>query len=153
MKNYFIRLFNYNQYVNKKIAETIITANAPEKPVQLMAHLLTAEQVWLRRCKGEYQFSAVLWPNLQAAELDQIINDNHRLWVSYLNIMDDTAFEKLITYKNFSGYEFTTSVTDMITQVINHGTHTRAQTGVYLKLAGIEKLPVTDFSFYINSII
>jgi uncharacterized damage-inducible protein DinB len=60
MKDHFIKLFNYDKYTNQKISETIIAANGPEKPLQLMAHLLTAEKVWLRRLNGEYKVSVVL---------------------------------------------------------------------------------------------
>lgn len=152
MKDYFIKLFNYDKYTNQKITETIVAANGPEKPLQLMAHLLTAEQVWLRRLNGEYKISVVLWPTWQAGELEPVINDTHASWMSYLNNFTDADLEKTITYQNFQGLEFTMRLVDIITHVINHGTHTRAQAGVHLRLAGAEQLPVTDFSFYINTI-
>jgi uncharacterized damage-inducible protein DinB len=153
MKDYFIKLFNYNKYTNHKIAETITTANGPEKPVQLMAHLLTAEQVWLRRLNGEYKMEVVLWPTWPADELEQVINNNHTLWSNYLNTLTDADLERTITYQNFQGNEYTARIADIITHVINHGTHTRAQAGVHLKLAGIEALPVTDFIHYVYSIV
>jgi uncharacterized damage-inducible protein DinB len=152
MKDYFIKLFNYDKYTNQKIAETIVAANGPEKPLQLMAHLLTAEKVWLRRLNGAYKVSVVLWPTWQANELEPVISETYASWINYLNTLTDADLEKAITYQNFQGNEFTMRVVDIITHVINHGTHTRAQAGVHLRLAGAEQLPVTDFAFYINTI-
>jgi uncharacterized damage-inducible protein DinB len=152
MKDYFIPLFEYNQYTNNKIAETILAANGPEKALDLIGHLLTAEQVWLRRLNGEQKVEVVLWPKWPVEKLEGVIADNSAVWLSYLSKMIDADFAKSITYINFQGKEFTMRITDILTHVINHGTHTRAQIGVYLKLAGVKKLPVTDFSYYKTSV-
>lgn len=152
MKDYFISLFRYNQYTNDKIAETIIAAKGPEKPLDLMGHLLTAEQVWLRRLNGEQKLDIVLWPKWPVGKLKDVIYDNSALWLSYLSNLDDPDYSKNVTYINFQGTEFTMQVSDIITHVINHGTHTRAQIGVHLKLAGVEKLPTTDYSYYKTSV-
>lgn len=152
MKEYFFSLFRYNKYTNDKIAETIIAANGPEKPLDLMGHLLTAEQVWLRRINGEQKVDIVLWPKWPVEKLKGVIADNSALWLSYLSTMDDADFCKRVTYINFQGKEFTMQVSDIIAHVVNHGTHTRAQIGVHLKLAGVEKLPTTDYSYYKTSV-
>jgi uncharacterized damage-inducible protein DinB len=153
MKDHFIKLFNYDKYTNLKIAESIIAQNGPEKPLGLMAHLLTAEKVWLRRINGEYKIEVVLWPTWPADELELIINETHASWQLYLETLTEQDLQKPITYVNFQGNEYTMRVVDIITHVINHGTHTRAQAGVHLRLAGAEQLPVTDFAYYITNII
>jgi uncharacterized damage-inducible protein DinB len=148
MKEYFKSLFEYNLYTNQQIAKAISTANSPQKALDLMGHLLTAEQVWVRRLKGEYKVDVVLWPNWPAEKFDAEITNNHQLWQDYLNSVSDDVIDGNVTYQNFQGKEFTMRVRDIITHVINHGTHTRAQIGVHLKLAGFDKLPITDFSYY-----
>jgi uncharacterized damage-inducible protein DinB len=153
MKDHFIKLFNYDKYTNLKIAESIIAQNGPEKPLGLMAHLLTAEKVWLRRINGEYKIEVVLWPTWPADELELIINETHASWQLYLETLTEQDLQKPITYVNFQGNEYTMRVVDIITHVINHGTHTRAQAGVHLRLAGAEQLPVTDFAYYITNMI
>jgi uncharacterized damage-inducible protein DinB len=152
MNDYFTSLFEYNQYTNSKIAEAIAAAKAPQKALDLMGHLLTAEQVWLRRLNGEREVEIVLWPKWPVDKLESIIANNSSLWLSYLNKMASADFGKSVTYINFQGKEFTMGIRDIITHVINHGTHTRAQIGVHLKLAGLETLPITDFSYYKTSI-
>jgi uncharacterized damage-inducible protein DinB len=58
--------------------------------------------------------------------------------------------DQVIVYKNTSGTEFKSTIAEIATQVINHGTHHRAQIGQLLKQVGIDALPPLDFIFYIR---
>jgi uncharacterized damage-inducible protein DinB len=151
MKAYFIQQFNYDRFANGLILEIILSTGAPEKPVKLMAHLLAAQQIWLSRCKGEPAIGGALWPDWPAAVFEQIINDNHREWLSYLNTLNPDDFDRLIAYKSFQGMPFENKLVDILAHLINHGTHHRAQAGQQLKLAGVEKLPITDYIFYLRN--
>ena len=149
MKAYFIRLFNYDQYANELMLNTIIKAGSPQKPVQFMAHLLAAQQIWLNRCKGLPAIGGALWPDWPVDTLADIIDKNSRQWLSFLNGLQPEDFERSISYKNFKGESFENKLTDILAHVINHGTHHRAQTGQHLKAMGFD-LPVTDYIFYLR---
>jgi uncharacterized damage-inducible protein DinB len=150
MKAYFIQLFNYDRYANQLIAETIVKADNPGKSSQLMAHLLAAQKIWLKRCKGEATMGGVLWPDWGTDIFEQLIDDNHRAWINFLDYLDQDDFNKVISYKNLKGDDFENKLSDVLAHLINHGTHHRAQVGQYLKLAGVE-LPNTDYIFYIRN--
>ncbi len=152
MKAYFTQLFDYDRQANHLILATILTAGLPQKPIQLMAHLLSAQQVWLKRCKGESAINGTIWPDWQANTLKQIIDDNHQAWTNYLNTLDTDDFNQLISYKNSKGIEYKNKVVDVLAHLINHGTHHRAQAGQQLKFAGVTNLPVTDYIFYIRDL-
>jgi len=152
MKAYFINLFNYDQFANQLILKAITDAGEPEKAVQLMAHLLAAQQVWYNRCNYLAAFSGALWPESKADSFHQLINDNHDLWISFLNKTDDVDFEKEINYKNLKGEPFTDTMANILAHVINHGTHHRAQIGQQLKFAGLENLPTTDYIVYLRQL-
>ncbi|MEO8887483.1 MAG: DinB family protein [Mucilaginibacter sp.] len=149
MKAYFTQLFNYDIYANQLIS-TIVKATPLNKPVQLMAHLLAAQQVWLSRCNGTSGTDYTVWPEAAVETFDQAINDNHQQWLNYLGGLDEADFDKEIIYKNSQGVEFKNKLADILTHVINHGTHHRAQIGQLLKQAGNENLPNTDFIFYLR---
>src|ERR1700761_5770271 len=123
MKDYFIRLFNYDTHTNLLMAEMIINAGNPEKPVQLMAHLLAAQQVWLNRCKGLPPTVSILWPDGQADTFKQTINDNHRAWVNFLDYSEPDDFDKVISYKSLNGDPYENKLSDILAHAINHGTH------------------------------
>jgi len=150
MKDYFIRLFNYDTHTNLLMTEMIINAGNPEKPVQLMAHLLAAQQVWLTRCRGE-SFTGALWPAWKADTFVKIIEENSEGWLGYLDTLGAADFDKQIHYKNTKGEFFENKLSDVLAHAINHGTHHRAQVGQYLKSGGTD-LPFTDYIFYIRQL-
>ena len=150
MKTYFIQLFNYDRYANLRILEAIIKAGEPEKPIQLMAHLLSAQQIWLSRCKGELNIGNVLSPDWKAGSFEQMINDNHRAWINFLDYSEPDDFDKIIHYNSLNGDSHENKLSDILAHVTNHGTHHRAQAGQHLKLEGAD-LPNTDYIFYIRN--
>ncbi|MFB9844370.1 DinB family protein [Mucilaginibacter ginsenosidivorans] len=152
MKEYFTRLFNYDKYTNLLVAENIVKAGSPNDSTRLMAHLLTAQQIWLARCNGESATGRVLWPeDWKADELAKVAEENGKAWLDLLNTYTAADFDKTINYQNLQGDSFENKLSDILAHVINHGTHHRAQIGQQLKLSGIEKLPVTDYIYYIRT--
>ena len=149
MKDYFIRMFGYDRVANLRILNAIEAAHQSEKPMQLMAHLLAAQQVWLKRCKCQPAPAGPLWP--QDWTLQQMLDtteENYQVWLNYLQHVDDSAWQNTISYQNFKGENCSDKLVDILAHLINHGTHHRAQAGQHLKLAGLEKLPATDFILY-----
>jgi len=118
----------------------------------LMAHLLTAQQIWLHRCVGLPPVAGTLWigedKNIEIP--GEWITDNHKAWSAYINSLEDADFEGIIAYKNLSGVGYSNLLMDICTHVINHGTHHRAQIGQVLKTAGTENLPLTDFIAFVR---
>jgi uncharacterized damage-inducible protein DinB len=152
MKTYFINLLNYDKYANEVILNAVIHGGMPEKPVALMAHLLVAQQIWLNRCKGLPAVGGALWPDWKADTFSNIIAENNKEWLNYLDGLTEDDFEKLISYKNSQGERFENKLPDILTHLINHGTHHRAQIGQQLKFAGAESLPNTDYIAYIRQL-
>jgi len=151
MKDHFIRLFEYDRYVGQIMLETMVKADNPEKSVKLMAHMMAAQQVWINRCKGLPAFAGVLWPDWPADALGPMIDENAQQWIDFLSAQNPEDFDRVISYKDTRGNEWENKLTDIVMQVINHGTHHRAQIGQLLILAGVEKLPVTDYIFFIRA--
>ncbi|MDP9079566.1 MAG: DinB family protein [Bacteroidota bacterium] len=152
MKNYFIQLLNYDRYANETIFAAMLKTDPPEKSIQLMAHLLTAQQIWLNRCKGLPPIAGVLWPEGKTDDFAGTIASNTEGWSNYLDTLQSDDFEKLISYKNSQGDSFQNKLSDVLAHLINHGTHHRAQIGQQLKFAGIDSLPNTDYIFYIRQL-
>lgn len=152
MKSYFIRLFNFDQFANTQINELMLKINKGGKPVQLMAHLLSAEQLWLARCKGINTSGVSSWPNWEVNSFESIIESNHNEWVAFLNALNESDFDRIIHYQNSTGNDFENALCDILTHVINHGTHTRAQIGQHLKVNENDRLPITDYSYYLRQL-
>jgi uncharacterized damage-inducible protein DinB len=151
MKAHFIKMINYDQYANRLLLKSILEMNALEKPVQLMAHLLAAQQIWLARCKGLPAIGGALWPDWKAETFEQTILKNHQNWIEFLNQLNADDFNRVIHYQNSKGEDFQNQLSDVLAHLINHGTHHRAQIGQHLKLAGLKQLPLTDYIFYVRN--
>jgi uncharacterized damage-inducible protein DinB len=149
MKDHFLKLFAYDKFENEAILTGMIATHSPGNTERIMAHLLSAQQVWLNRCKGIASTSPiVLWPEWKTDTFENILGDNHKGWVGYLNGPID--LEQVVAYKNSQGTGYKNTLLDILTHVINHGTHHRAQIGQHLKLAGLEKLPNTDYISFLR---
>lgn len=151
MKPYFIRLFDYDLHTNLQFIDKIMVSGINGEPVKLMAHLLAAQQIWLGRCLLDPTPQEAQWPDWPAENLKTIARQNHSEWLSLLADKSAGDFDGLITYKNSKGQAFTNTLTDILAHLINHGTHHRAQVGIYLKQAGLQLTP-TDYIFYIRQL-
>ena len=166
MKSHFIRLFNYDQFANQIIFKAILDGGLPHRALTVLAHLLAVSQVWLLRSEGESSHGVELWPEVTAgnglgpdaetaenqvrvSSMDEAIGNNHRAWIKFLE--KETDFDRTVSYSNQSGTShYQNRLSDVLSQVLNHGTHHRAQIGQVLKSAGVEQLPLTDYIVYLR---
>ena len=149
MKSYFLRLLNYDHFANRKVIELIIQTAANGKPIEIMAHLLTAQQTWLKRLKTSPAPLSPLWPDWSIDEIKHIIESNYNSLFAYLENLQPQSFEQIIAYQNSAG-EFQNTVADILAHLFNHGTHHRAQIGTLLKANGTE-MPALDYILYIRN--
>jgi uncharacterized damage-inducible protein DinB len=150
MKSYFIRLLKYDHFANKKIADLLIQTAAVGKPLELMAHLLTAQQTWLKRLQADPAPMTPLWPVWSIKEALDTIDSNYNDLLFYLETLQPQDFEQVLSYRNSAG-DFENTITDILAHLFNHGTHHRAQIGTLLKLEGAN-LPPLDYVLYVRSL-
>lgn len=151
MKAYFIKLFGYNQFATNQILETMAANGAPGATLKLMTHLLAAELIWLERCQLIAPTMTTPWPApLSLEQCRQTAETRHKAWLEFLNGLRTEDFDHVIPYETFNGVKHENLLSEIITHVINHGTHTRAQIGQQLKFEGAKTLPSTDYSYYLR---
>ncbi|WP_439697256.1 DinB family protein [Mucilaginibacter sp. AW1-7] len=153
MKSYFIKMFKYSHFANCALLKAITDAGNPRGPIKLMSHLLAAERRWLDRVNDVEPYpNAELWPKEYTIEhCTHLVNEYNEEWLGFLERVTEEDLNKVIIYQNALGNN-QTSVSDILTHVINHGTHTRAQAGQQLKLSGTETLPITDYVYYLRQL-
>ncbi len=151
MKQHFLKLLGYDRYANLLMLESIFKADQPAKAVQLMAHLLSAQQVWYSRAVEDGSPMQELWPDQQTVQFNYLIEGNFEKWSNFLNGSSGTDLSRKVSYNNSKGDHFSTSLEDILSHMLNHGTHHRAQIGQVLKQSGLTKLPVTDLIHFLRS--
>jgi len=138
------RQFAYDDWANREVLRGLPACGITTgRPVQLMAHIFSAERLWLERLKRQPQ-SLPVWPEfsldqcqVQAAELD-------RLWQPYLNQSSPSLLSKEVAYKNSKGEAWTSTVEDILTHVVMHSAYHRGQIASQVRASG-EQPAYTDF--------
>lgn len=143
-------MFAYNRWANNLFLDCLTNntvANA--KTFLLMSHLLTAEEIWLLRLKGEPAPNERLWEEYALPQLQEKAEENTSAWISWLTGLSDPDFFLVVNYRNSRGEAFSTAVADVLNHVINHGTYHRAQMAGLLRLEEIDP-PVSDYIRYVR---
>jgi uncharacterized damage-inducible protein DinB len=115
---------------------------------ELLAHILGSELVWLSRIEGRRPEIAV-WPELT---LDECAALARRVCASYerlLDGLDDAALSRSVHYTNSAGFEFDSTVGDMLLHVALHGSYHRGQIALLVRAGGSTPAP-TDYIAFIR---
>lgn len=148
MREYFLRLYRYNQWANQTYLQHLGGLEAvPERVMVLFSHVLTAQNNWLNRIKEVEHNPMPIWDFKPLSELQELANTNAELWLDYLEKASEEDLNKTIHYVNMQGIEYTNLASDIIIHVANHGTYHRAQFAVLLRQANIAP-PNTDYITY-----
>lgn len=138
------RLFDHLEWADQKVLESIRSAHhLPAKALELYAHVLGAEHVWLSRIRGE-PATLDVWPSLTIDECDKIAGDNSASFTRLVSELTPAVIEKQITYRNSAGASFTSTLEDILVHVALHGSYHRGQIAASLRAAG-ETPVATDY--------
>src|SRR5579863_2002326 len=128
------RQFAYDAWANREVLAALKT-NPLQRPLELLAHILSAEQLWFERIQGQPQ-SLPVWPQASIeqceAHLNQLVESRH----TFLNQLSPTSLSHKVTYKNSKGETWTSTVEDILTHVLLHSAYHRGQIASQLRAAG-----------------
>jgi len=147
MKEHYTRLFEYNLWANNEFSE-VLRANQYQNPkiLKLLSHLANAQAIWLSRIKNEKSPVGV-WDEHTEKEALELWGNTSQDWLDFIYSGD--LEQETISYKNSKGQEFESRLGDILTHVVNHGTHHRGQIALMLREEGIDP-PASDFIFYVR---
>ncbi len=144
MPDDFKRLFDYEAWANgETLASLRAAAKPPEKARKLLGHILGAGRLWLSRIEGAVKPPAV-WPELSLEESARGVEELRGCWRAFLERADAAELSRSVAYTNSKGERWESSVADILTHVVLHGTYHRGQIAAVLRDAGWEPA-YTDF--------
>lgn len=144
MLEYFKRMFAHVEWADTRTLRSLVDSeHLPAHAVELFAHVVAAEHVWLSRMRGEAARYPV-WPNLSMAECDALMRENHAAYAEFLDDITEADLAVAVPYRNSAGREFTSTVEEMLTQVAMHASYHRGQIAALVRAAGDTPQP-TDF--------
>lgn len=138
------RQFAYDAWANREVLATLSASARPTaRPLQLLAHILSAERLWLERIRKQPQ-SLPVWPDFTLEQCEAQIAELARLWGEYLSQLSDAELSEKVTYKNSKGEPWTSTAEDILTHVALHSAYHRGQIATQVR-AGGEQPAYTDF--------
>ncbi len=138
LREHLRRQFEYDAWANAEVLSTITADDSGAsltRPLQLLAHILSAEQLWLERLRQTPQTSPV-WPGFTADECRVRIGKLAELWREYFAQLSLPALSQQIAYKNSKGEPWTSTVQDVLTHVVMHSAYHRGQIATLMRAAG-----------------
>lgn len=87
----------YDAWANREVLGAIRAAGENTRSLQLMAHILAAERVWLERLKQESQ-SVPVWPEPNLSQCEAECTNLREAWLKYLGEVTDLG--QTISYTN-----------------------------------------------------
>jgi uncharacterized damage-inducible protein DinB len=130
------RLFEHMEWADARTLEALRSLREPpSQAVDLLAHMLAAEHVWLRRVQQRTP-AYDIWPRLTIEECERLSRANHLGFRELLESKDAAALGRSVTYANSSGRTFDTSLRDILLHVTHHGMYHRGQVAMLVRAAG-----------------
>ncbi len=147
MKKYFLKLYQYNAWANRRVLESLERQGvSDEKILSLMGHVVAALILWLHRVKGLPAPKEIrLWGEYSLDQLKSLSEKATQDWLDFVEGNDN--FDREISYKNYSGDPFTNNVEMIMVHLVNHSSYHRAQVALLLRQQGYEPVN-TDFITY-----
>lgn len=146
MKTYFLRLYQYNEWANKRVLDCLKRHKVDdEKVLTLMGHIVAAQFLWLHRIKGLPAPDLKLWGTYNLDQLTGLAEKAGKQWLEFVESNDN--FNREMTYKNYVGEDYTNNVEMVMIHLVNHSSYHRAQIAMLLRQKGLEPIN-TDFITY-----
>jgi len=159
-KTYFLTQATYNRWANKKLYDVVETLSPADfakdggayfKSIQgTLNHLMFGDWAWVLRLRGKSSAHLVMDKIYHAdfASLKQARLEADEDLITFVTEMSDDFLSGTITYNNIQGVEYTMPVAMVLTHIMNHGTHHRAQVHTLLTQLGLE-VPSLDLIYYL----
>ena len=138
------RLFAYDAWANHEVLDALRSAGQPPATaLKRLAHVLSAERLWLERLTGQKQTLPV-WPDFSLPQLESHANETARLWKDYLDRLTESELDRTCHYTNSKGEHWSSRTEDILIHVVMHSAYHRGQIASDIRAAGFDPA-YTDF--------
>jgi len=144
------KLFDHMRWADAAVLEALRPANPPAKALEVYAHILGAEHVWLARLQQRQPKHAV-WPALDVDQCAALAAENGKEYQAYIESVSPAGLVAEIPYTNSAGQSFRSRVDDILTHVALHGCYHRGQVASILRAGGMKPAP-TDYIGFVRGV-
>ncbi len=151
MLDYLRRVFAHMRWADERALEALRTAaNPPQKAVEIYAHILGAEHVWLARLR-QVPAAIAVWPPMSVGDCGLLAQANAEQYERFVATLDAPALDREVPYTNSAGMSFRSTVGDILLHVALHGSYHRGQVALLLREA--DRVPqATDYIAFVRGV-
>lgn len=143
------RLIAHLAWADDRVLAALRSATAPDPScLELFAHVLATEHVYLARLQGDVPHHPV-WPGLSIEECAALVRANQQRLTTYVAGLTAADLRRGVTYRTSAGRQFTSSIEDMLLHVCLHGAYHRGQIAWALRRGGGVPMP-TDYIAFVR---
>lgn len=148
----FSDLFDYDSTANRRVLDLLRDSAFVNEEIRgLLAHIVSAKKVWMKRLKQEHSSSIAIWPDLDWKECEALIEENRDAYRNYLAEKAADDLTAKVHYQNSKGAAFETPVRDILNHILIHGGYHRGQIAKKVREAGGEPIN-TDYITYVREL-
>ena len=131
------RQFSYDAWANREALSAVRSSaeSSSGQPLKLLAHILSAEHLWLERLKQQPP-SQPVWPESTVDHCGTQTTELATLWHEYFLQLSPANLSEPIVYKNSKGEPWTSTIQDVLTHVVMHSAYHRGQIASLTRAAG-----------------
>ena len=148
----FLRMFGYDDWANRECLAAMRSARSVStETVGRMAHILSAQKLWLERILKQPQ-SMPVWPASTTEDCLRLADEMSSAWLNYLaefttkleSQLPSRSLDERVEYRNSKGEPWSGRVEDILTHVLFHSAYHRGQIAFEMRASGTEPA-YTDF--------
>jgi uncharacterized damage-inducible protein DinB len=144
----FQRMFAYDSWANRECLAAMRTAGSGSADgVARMAHILSAEKLWLERIQKHSQTLPV-WPASTLDDCLKLADEMSSEWRDYLAQLEAqvprVSLDDTVEYRNSKGEPWSNRVEDILMHVLFHSAYHRGQIALLMRASGVTPA-YTDF--------
>ena len=153
-------LYAFNFWATKRIMGIVATVPADEFSKDMasshggirgtLVHTMGAEEIWLKRWKGETitgGLREIDYPafGILAAKWEQVEREILHFCAS---LKSDADIHRVFDYKDLKGNPYTSILSEAMQHLVNHSTYHRGQVVTMLRQAGVKPIATDMIAFY-----
>ena len=152
-------LYAYNRWANRRLVEAAAAhdddalardlGSSFPSVLATLAHIVSADWIWLRRWAGVSPTAAPAdWALASLAAIRARWEDVETERSTVLSDLDDGTLGREVAYRNTAGVAFTSRMDEMLRHVVDHSTYHRGQVVTMLRQLGGTPPPTGLIVFY-----
>jgi len=146
MKEYFLKLYQYNAWANSRVLGALAQQQVTDdKILTLMSHVMAAQLIWLHRILNQPAPDVELWKKYSLDRLQQLSDEGSSRWLQFIEAND--GFNRQLRYHNYVGHAFENNIEQIMIHTVNHATYHRGQVALLMRERGYEPIN-TDYITY-----